>query len=148
MMESDTPSPAPSPNRADDSEVLSRGTPPGQQAVQEMKRALPEGGASIPQGSGIKHGGPALSGLESETILGTSGRIASKEYRTPAAASEDPEAPEMLTDMLQEASISEEHHASKVTVVKKVLSAKSGLNEAFSSLLRGFEVCDVVLPIE
>ena len=99
-MESDTPSPSPSPNRADDSEVSSRGAPPGQQAVHETKRALPEGGAFVPQGSGIKHGGPALSGLESETILGASGRIPSKEYRTPAAASKDPEAPEMLTDML------------------------------------------------
>ena len=42
----------------------------------------------------------------------------------------------------------EEHRALMVTVVERVLSAKSGLNEAFSSLLRGFEVCDVVLPIE
>lgn len=33
-------------------------------------------------------------------------------------------------------------------VVEKVLSAKSGLNEAFTSLLRGFEVCGVMLPIE
>ena len=33
-------------------------------------------------------------------------------------------------------------------VVEKVVSAKSGLNEAFMSLLRGFEVCDVMLPIE
>ena len=54
----------------------------------------------------------------------------------------------MLTDMLRQASISEEHHALMVTVVEKVISAKSGLNEAFSSLLRGFEVCDVVLSIE
>ena len=148
MMESDTPSPASSPNRADDSEVSSRGAPPGRQAVQETKRALPEGGVSVTQGSGIKHGGPALSGLEPETIPGASGRIPSKEYRTPAAASEDPEAPEMLTDMLRQASVSEEHRALMVTVVEKVLSVKSGLNEAFTSLLRGFEVCDVVLPIE
>ena len=148
MMESDTPSPPPSPNRADDSEVSSRGAPPGQQAVQEMERALPEGGASIPQGSGIKHGGPALSCLQPETILGASGQIPSKECRTPAAVSEDPETPGMLTDMLRQASVSKEHHALMVTVVEKVLSAKSGLNEAFTSLLRGFEVCDVVLPIE
>ena len=113
-----------------------------------MKRALPEGGASVPQGLGIKHGGPALSGLKPEVILGASGRIPSKEYRTPAAASEDPEAPEMLTDMLRQASVLEEHHSLMVTVVEKVLSAKSGLNEAFMSLLRGFEVCDVVLPME
>ena len=54
----------------------------------------------------------------------------------------------MMTDMLRRASISEKHHALMVTVVEKVLSVKSGLNEAFSSLLGGFEVCDVVLPIE
>ena len=148
MMESDTPSPPASPNRADDSEVSSRGAPPGRQAVQETKRALPEGGAFVPQGSGIKHGGPALSSVEPETILGASGRIPSKEYHTPAAASEDPEVPDMPTDMLRRASVSEEHRALMVTVVEKVLSAKSGLNEAFMSLLRGFEVCDVVLPIE
>ena len=33
-------------------------------------------------------------------------------------------------------------------VVKRVLSAKSGLDEAFMSLLRGFEVCNVALSIE
>ena len=64
------------------------------------------------------------------------------------ALSEDPRVPETLTDMLQRASVSEEHRALMVTVVEKVVSAKSGLNEAFTSLLRGFEVCDVVLPIE
>ena len=30
------------------------------------------------------------------------------------------------------------------TVVEKILSAKSRLNEAFMSLLKGFEVCDIV----
>ena len=35
-----------------------------------------------------------------------------------------------------------------VTVVEKVLSMKSGLNEALMSLLRGFEVCDVILSME
>ena len=34
-----------------------------------------------------------------------------------------------------------------VTVFEKVLFAKSRLNEAFTGLLRGFEVCDVILPI-
>ena len=68
--------------------------------------------------------------------------------RAPAAVSEDPGVPETLTDMLRRASVSEEHRALMVTVVEKVLSAKSGLNEAFTSLLRGFEVCDVMLPIE
>ena len=62
--------------------------------------------------------------------------------------SEDPGVPETLTDMLRRASVVEEHRALMVTVVEKVVSAKSGLNEAFTSLLRGFEVCDVMLPIE
>ena len=115
---------------------------------QETKKALPEGGASVIQGSGIKNDGPEPSGLQPETILGENKQIPSRECRTPAVVSEDPGAPEMLTDMLRQAPISEEHHALMVTVVEKVLSAKSGLNEAFSSLLRGFEVCDVVLPIE
>ena len=33
---------------------------------------------------------------------------------------------------------------SPTTVVEKILSAKSGLNEAFMSLLKGFEVCDIM----
>ena len=128
--------------------MLSRRAPPDRQVVQETKKALPEGGASVTQGSGIKNDGPEPSSLQPKTILEVSKRIPSKECRTSAAVSKDPGAPEMLTDMLRQASISEEHHALMVTVVEKVLSAKSGLNEAFSSLLRGFEVCDVVLPIE
>ena len=128
--------------------MLSRRAPPDRQVVQETKKALPEGGASVTPGSGIKNDGPEPSGLQPETILEASKRIPSKECRTPAAVSEDPGAPEMLTDMLRQASISKEHRALMVTVVEKVLSAKSGLNEASLSLLRGFEVCDVVLPIE
>ena len=75
-------------------------------------------------------------------------RIPSKEGHTPAVVSEDPGAPELLTDMLRQASVSEEHRALMATVVEKVLSAKSGWHKAFTSLLRGFEVCDVILPIE
>ena len=33
------------------------------------------------------------------------------------------------------------------TVVERILSAKSGLNEAFMGLLRGFEVCNVIFLI-
>ena len=101
MMESDTSSPASSPNRGDDTEVSSRRAPPHRQAVQETKKALPKGGASVTQGSGIKNDGPEPSGLHPKTILGESKQIPSKECRTPAAVSEDPGAPEMLTDMLR-----------------------------------------------
>ena len=81
-------------------------------------------------------------------ILEASKRIPSKECRTPATVSGDPGTPKALTDMLRQASFSEEHRALMATVVDKVLSSKSGLNEALTSLLRGFEVCDVILPME
>ena len=63
------------------------------------------------------------------------------------AASEDPEAPDILTNMLRQVFVSEEHHTLMGTVVENVLSTKSGLNEAFTSLLRGFEICAVMLSI-
>jgi hypothetical protein len=116
--------------------------------VQESRKELPEGGASVVRGSGVKNNDPKLSGSPPETALEASKWIPSKECRTPAADSEDPAVPEMLTDMLRQAFISEEHRALMGTVVKKVLSAKSGLDKAFTSLLRGFEVCDVILSIE
>ena len=46
--------------------------------------------------------------------------------------------------MLQNASISEEHRTLMGTVVERILSARSGLNEAFMGLLKGFEVCNVI----
>ena len=61
-----------------------------------------------------------------------------------AVTSMNPEAPDMLRDELRSASILEEHRTLMGTVAKKIQSAKSGLNEAFTSLLTGFEVCDVM----
>ena len=90
MMESGTPPPASSPNRGDDTEVSSRRAPPDRQVVQETEKALPEGGASVTQGSGIKNDGPEPFGLQPETILEASKRIPSKDCRTSAAVSEDP----------------------------------------------------------
>ena len=77
-------------------------------------------------------------------ILETSKRVPSKGGRVPAATFEDPKASYMLTNMLRQASVSEEHHSLMGMVVERFLSAKSGLNEAITSLLRGFEVCDVI----
>ena len=143
-MESETPPPVSSPNRVDDLEVSSRRAPPNRQVAQETRKELPKGGASVTQGSGIKNDGPEPSGLQPETILGASKRIPSKECRTPAAVSEDPGAPEMLT-----ASV---HFRGAPCLDgyggRKGFIRKSGLNEAFTSLLRGFEVCDIMLPIE
>ena len=49
--------------------------------------------------------------------------------------------PDVLTGLLERAVLSEEHCSLMSAVLKKISSATSGLNEAFTSLLRGFEVC-------
>ena len=57
-------------------------------------------------------------------------------------ASVQPEAPDSLLEALNGASIKEEHHTVMSAVIQKVQLAKSGLTEACSSLLIGFEVSD------
>ena len=147
MMESETPPPVSSPNRADDFEVSSRRVSPNQQVVRGMAKTQPEGNTSVAQSPGADNKGQEMSGLRPETITGTNKRIPSKGGRTPTAASGDPEAPDVLTNMLQKAFVSEEHRTLMGTVVERVLSARSGLNEAFVSLLKGFEVCNVIFLI-
>ena len=56
------------------------------------------------------------------------------------AASVQPEAPDSLLEVLNGASIEEEHCTVMSAVIQKVQLAKSGLTEACSSLLTGFEV--------
>ena len=53
-----------------------------------------------------------------------------------------PEAPDNLLEALRGASIMEEHRILIGTVVERVQSVKSGLTEACTSLLTGFEVSD------
>ena len=55
--------------------------------------------------------------------------------------------PDTLTGLLERAALLEEHHSLMSMVLKKISSAKSGLNEAFTSLLRGFEVRNVIFSI-
>ena len=52
-----------------------------------------------------------------------------------------------MVGALQSASIPDEHRILMGTVAEKIQSAKSGLNEAFSSLLAGFEVRNVMFLI-
>ena len=77
-------------------------------------------------------------------ILETGEQIPSKDGGAPRAASGDPEAPDILRDMLRKASVSGEQRTLMGTVIEKISSTKSGLNEAFMSLLKGFEVCDIL----
>ena len=50
------------------------------------------------------------------------------------------EAPDTMLEALRIASIGEEHRIIMSAVIQKVQSAKSGLTEACTSLLTGFEV--------
>ena len=59
----------------------------------------------------------------------------------PPVTSVHPEAPDNLLEALDDASIDEEHRTVMSVVIQKVQSTKSGLTEACSSLLTGFEVC-------
>ena len=69
------------------------------------------------------------------------GRPLRKKRKTVApVASIQPEAPDNLLEALNGASIKEEHRTVMSAVIQKVQVAKSGLTEACSSLLSGFEV--------
>ena len=53
------------------------------------------------------------------------------------------EAPDTLLEALRGASIVDEHCILMGTMIEKVQSVKSGLTEACSGLLTGFEVSDI-----
>ena len=116
-------------------------------------KTRPEGDTSAVQGLGCaaptrtNNKAPRLSDLQLETTIRFSKHIPLKGVRTPTAASRDPEALDTFMDTLWHAPISEEHHTLMGMVVEKVQSAKSGLDEAFASLIRGFEVCTVICAI-
>ena len=64
---------------------------------------------------------------------------------TPPVTSVHPEAPDRLLEALRGASIVEEHRTLMSTVIEKIQSAKSGLTEACTSLLTGFEVSNIIV---
>ena len=47
-------------------------------------------------------------------------------------------------DLLGQAAVSEAHHILMGTVIERISSAESSLHEAFMSLLKGFEVHEIV----
>ena len=79
--------------------------------------------------------------LESSTVPDCGRRTPAKRSKpTEPASPVQPEAPDNLLEVLEGASIDEEHRTIMSTVIQKVQSAKSGLTEACASLLTGFEV--------
>ena len=63
----------------------------------------------------------------------------------PLVTSVHPEAPDNLLEVLRGASIVEEHRTLMGTVIERIQSAKSGLTEACTSLLTGFEVSNAIM---
>ena len=51
---------------------------------------------------------------------------------------------DVLRELLERAAISEEHRSLMDMVMERILSAESGLHEAFMSLLTGFEVREMM----
>ena len=90
------------------------------------------------------------SAAEPTVALESGGRPLRKKGKTVTpAASVQLEVPDNLLEALNGASIKEEHRTIMSAVIQKVQLAKSGLTEACSSLLTGFEVrslklCNVI----
>ena len=61
----------------------------------------------------------------------------------PPATSVLPEVTDALLAALKSASIVDEHRALMGAVIEKIQSTESGLDEAYISLIMGFEVCFV-----
>ena len=123
---------ASTPRDADDAEVGSR-----EGTCQEEE--APE----VPQGN-LPDFAPD-SALEPVVAPESGGRPLHKKGKTVTpAASVQPEAPDSLLEALNGASIEEEHRTVMGAVIQKVQLAKSGLTEACSSLLTGFEVRIVI----
>ena len=135
--------PAASPCAADDAEVASRQAPGREEVVQEEPRGdLPDSrskGDKTPQGSKF---GPQPNTVPDPPVIPGSGRQppSKRSKSSEPEASVQPEAPDNLLEVLEGASIDEEHRTIMSTMIQKVQSAKSGLSEACASLLTGFEV--------
>ena len=138
--------PAVSPRTADDAEVASWQTPGQEEVVlEEPQGDLPDSRSQddkTPQGS--KSGFVPDTAPESSTVPDRGRRTPSKRSKpSEPAASVQPEVPDNLLEVLDGASIDEEHRTIMSTVIQKVQSVKSGLTEACARLLTGFEVKNI-----
>ena len=135
---------ATSPRPTDDAEVESQKGPSQEEVVLEAPQGhLPDSrrkGDKTPKGS---KSGPGSDTAPEPSVVTESGRRPPSKKGKPAmpVTSIQPEAPDNLLEVLNGASIDEEHCTIMSAVIQKVQSAKSGLTEACASLLTGFEVC-------
>ena len=110
-------------------------------------KTLPEGDTSVAQDPGANNEGPGLSGLQPETALGTDKWIPLEGRPYSYSSFRRSRSAGYIDEHAATGVVSGEHRTLMGTVVEKVLSAKSGLNEAFTSLLRGIEVCTIIFSI-
>ena len=128
----------------DDAEVESQKGPIQEEVVLEAPQGdLPDSrrkGEKPPKGS---KSGPGPDTAPEPSMVPESGRRppSKKGKPTTPVTSVQPETPDNLLEVLNGASIDEEHRTVMSVVIQKVQSAKSGLTEAWASLLTCFEVC-------
>ena len=136
---------ATSPFPTDDAEVDSQKGQSQEEVVLEAPQGdLPDcrhKGSKAPKGS---KSGPGPDTAPEPSTVPESGRQPPNKKGKPTTlvTSVQPEAPDNLLEVLNGASIDEEHRTIMSAVIQKVQSAKSGLTEACASLLTGFEVCE------
>ena len=135
----------------EDTEVSSRRTSPGRGGADEAVEKAPKVNTSVAEDLGEatpmttnggelhQSGSPPNTVPETNATLGLDMQPPSREgggATTPSAASVNPKVAHALERALQSASVVEEHCTLMGVVLEKVQSAKSGLNEAFCSLMR------------
>src|SRR3954471_4527056 len=134
--------PAVSPSGVDDAEVAPRQA----SGQEEMVLEEPQGNPPNPRSKGVKTPQGSKSGFVPDTAPDSTvpvrgGRTPSKRSKpSEPATSVQPEAPDNLLEVLEGATIDEEHRTVMSTVIQRVQSTKSGLIEACASLLTGFQV--------
>ena len=135
---------ATSPRPTDDAEVeYQKGLNQEEEVLEAPQGDLPD---SRPKGEKSPVGpksGPGPDTAPEPTTVPESGRrcLRKKGAPTTPAASVQPETLDNLLEVLNGTFIDEEHRTVMSAVIQKVQSAKSGLTEACTSLLTGFEVC-------
>ena len=135
---------ATSTHHTDDAEVEShKGLSQKEVVLEAPQGDLPDSrpkGDKTPKGS---KSGPEPDTVPEPSVVPESDRrrLHKKGKPTTLATPVHPEAPDNLLEVLNGTSIDEGHHTIMSVVIQKVQSAKSGLTEACTSLLTGFEVC-------
>ena len=127
----------------DNAKVLSQeATGRGEKIPEAPQGNLLDSGSGVSKAlEGSEFGPQPNTAPEPVMVPGSGRRPPSKRGKTLVpVTSVHPEAPDNLLGALRSVSIDEEHHTIMSAVVQKVQSAKSGLTEACTSLLIGFEV--------